>query len=164
MHGHRWGMSWGKGHSLPFAGNAHTNPCMHISILLFSKPLPGLRLFFYPAPCPHIRVTPNGGTYLPLAPSELEGQWDKALGTGQRWSFPCPKMRRAAPLPLPLPAPTACTVASGITHGSWHHPWPLSAWPRCVSGARHGTSSEGPLDEDHRGDKEMPKALAWGVA
>lgn len=36
-----WGMSCGKGHSLPHARNTYTNPYMHISILLFSKPLPG---------------------------------------------------------------------------------------------------------------------------
>lgn len=37
LQGHRWSMSGGKGHSLPLTGNTHTNPCMHISTLLFSN-------------------------------------------------------------------------------------------------------------------------------
>lgn len=73
-------------------------------------------LFFYLAHCLHIQVTPNRGTYLLLAPSELKGQWDKALRTGQSWSFFPHEVRRTAPL-LPLPAPSACPVAPGITQG-----------------------------------------------
>lgn len=60
-------------------------------------------------------MTPNRGTYLLLAPWELKGQWDKALRTGQSWSFFPHKVRRTAP--LLLPAPSACTVAPGITQG-----------------------------------------------
>lgn len=60
------------------------------------------------------QVTPNRGTYLLPAPLELKGQWDKALRTGQSWSFFPHKVRRTAPLLL-LPAPSACTVAPGIT-------------------------------------------------
>lgn len=69
------------GRDISFLSPGHTSmPYTHISTLLFSKPLSIPRPFFYPAPCLHIRVTLNGGTYLPLTSSELEGQ-DKALGT-----------------------------------------------------------------------------------
>lgn len=139
LHGHCWVMSHGKGHSLPFTRNAHTNPYAYISTLLFSKPLPGPRPFFYPAPYPHIQATPNGGTYLLLAPTELEGWWDKGLGTGQRWSFSPQDEEGSSSPPAPATAP-------GITHG------PL--------GLGHGGFYEGPFDEDHNRDKEMPKASA----
>lgn len=140
----------------------YTNPCMHISTLLFSKPLTGPRLFLYLAHCLHIRVTPNRGTYLLLAPLELKLQWDKALGTGQSWSFfpPPPKIRRAAPLLLSSPAPSALACSLSTHRGSWHHPRPLRAWPRWVSGARHGIGSEGPLGEDHGRDKVYSRELA----
>lgn len=87
LQGHQWSMSGGKGRSLPLTGNTHTNPCMHISTLLFSKPLICPRPFFCLVHCLYIQVTPNRGTYLMLASLELEGQWDKALRTGQSWSF-----------------------------------------------------------------------------
>lgn len=74
LQGHHWSMSGGKGHSLPLTGNTYTNPCMHISTLLFSKPLTGPRATFHLAPCLHIQVTRNRGTYLLLAPLELKGQ------------------------------------------------------------------------------------------
>lgn len=138
LQGHQWSVSGGKGHSLPLAGNAHNNPCMHISTLLFSKPLTGPRPFFCLVHCLHIQVTPSRGTYLLLAPLELEGQWDKALRTGHSRSFFPHQVRRSASLLL-SPAPSACTVAPGIAQGpsglghggvGVHGMTPLSGSPR----------------------------------
>lgn len=117
LQGQHWSVSGGKGHSPPLTGNTHTPipactspPCSSPSLSHVPDP------FFCLVHCLHIQVTPNRGTYLLPAPLELKGQWDKALRTGQSWSFFPHKVRRTAPLLL-LPAPSACTVAPGITQG-----------------------------------------------
>lgn len=145
LHGHCWGMSHGKGRSLPFTRNAHTNPYAYISTLLFSKPLPGPRPFSTLLPTHTSRRHRTEALTCRSPHQSWKDGGTKAWGLGRDGPSP-PKMRRAAPLPLPLPQLLASPVAPGITRG------PL--------GLGHGGFHEGPFDEDHNRDKAMPKASA----